>query len=107
VIDLVQLDALPAQLLVYGVDALDAPLEAGLQSRALELLLYRPLDLLDELDGARAPLLHALHQLLVGLRLEVLEREVLQLVLDPAHAQPSGQGRVDVHGLARDALAAL
>src|SRR6185436_7395160 len=107
VVDLVDVDALLAELLVDGVQALDAPLEGRLQPRRLQLLGDRRLDLLDELDGARAPLLDALHQLAIGLGLQVLEREVLELVLDLAHPQPPGQGRVDVHGLARDAHAAL
>ena len=46
-------------------------------------------------------------QRLVGLRLEVLERELLELVLDLAHAQAVGDRRVDVEGLLRDLDAPL
>ena len=67
VVDLVEVDALAAQLLVDGVEALDAPLEGGLEAGRLQLLRHRGLDLLDELGGLLAPLLHALGELLVGL----------------------------------------
>ena len=73
----------------------------------MQLLGDRALHLLDELDGLLAPLLDPRGEVLVGLGLEVLEGQVLELVLDLAHAQPAGQGRVDVHGLAGDAHAAL
>ena len=43
-----------------------------------------------------------LDQLAVGLRLEVLEREVLELPLDLPHPQPMGQRGVDLHRLAGD-----
>jgi hypothetical protein len=102
VVDLVHADALTAQLLVDGVEALDAALERGLQPGGLQLLRHRALDLLDELGGLLAALLHLRGQVPVGLRLQVLEGQVLQLVLDLAHPHAPGQGGVDVHGLARD-----
>ena len=46
-------------------------------------------------------------QRLVGLRLEVLERQLLELVLDLAHPEPVGDRRVDVARLLRDLDAAL
>ena len=46
-------------------------------------------------------------QRLVGLRLEVLERQLLELVLDLAHAQPVGDRRVDVERLLGDLDAPL
>ena len=42
-----------------------------------------------------------------GLRLEVLERQLLELVLDLAHPEPVGDRRVDVARLLRDLDAAL
>ena len=56
---------------------------------------------------ARPPRLDALAQRLVGLRLEVLERELLELVLDLAHPEPVGDRRVDVARLLRDLDPAL
>ena len=41
-------------------------------------------------------------QRLVGLRLEVAERQLLELVLDLAHAEAVGDRRVDVARLLRD-----
>ena len=46
-------------------------------------------------------------QRLVGLRLEVAERQLLELVLDLAHAEAVGDRRVDVARLLRDLDAAL
>ena len=48
-----------------------------------------------------------LDELPVLLRLEVLEREVLELPLDLPHAEPMRERRVDLHRLARDALLLL
>ena len=42
-----------------------------------------------------------------ALRLEIAERQLLELVLDLAHPQPVGDGRVDVARLLRDLDAAL
>ena len=45
--------------------------------------------------------------LVVGVRLQVLEGQVFQFAADFAHAQAVRDGRVDLDGLARDALAPL
>ncbi len=45
--------------------------------------------------------------LLVGVRLQVLEGEIFQLAADFAHAEAVRDGRIDFDGLAGDALAAL
>ena len=58
--------------------------------------------LLDHALGGAAPRLDPLAQRLVGLRLEVLERQLLELVLDLAHAEAVGDRRVDVARLLRD-----
>ena len=42
-----------------------------------------------------------------GLRLQVLERQILQLAADFAHAEAVRDGRVDLHGLPGDALPPL
>ena len=64
-------------------------------------------DLLDEAGRLLAPLLDLLRQLLVDLRVDVAEGEVLELVLDLGHPEPAGDRRVDVERLARDAPLAL
>ena len=63
--------------------------------------------LLDHALGGAAPRLDPLPQRLVGLRLEVLERQLLELVLDLAHAEAVGDRRVDVARLLRDLDPAL
>ena len=63
--------------------------------------------LLDHPFGGAAARLDALAQRLVGLRLEVLERQLLELVLDLAHAEAVGDRRVDVARLLRDLHPAL
>ena len=56
----------------------------------------------------RAPArLDRLTQVLVGLALEILERQILELVLDLAHPEPVGDRRVDVERLLGDLHAAL
>ena len=67
----------------------------------------RPADLLDVRGRRLAPFRHLVEERPVRVGLEVLEGEVLQLVLDLAHAETAGEGRVDVHRLARDAGAPL
>ena len=62
----------------------------------------RRLQLLDQAFGRAALGVDLGAERLVGLRLEVAERQLLELVLDLAHAQPVGDGRVDVAGLLGD-----
>ena len=66
-----------------------------------------PRQLLDQPLGRAAPRFHLLAQRLVGLRLQVLEGELLELVLHLAHPETVGDRRVDVARLLRDLDAAL
>ena len=66
------------------------------------------LDDLGDVGGARAGRLrHARDQLAVLGRLEVAERQILELDLHPLDAEAVGQRRVDLQRLARDALLLL
>jgi hypothetical protein len=65
------------------------------------------LQLVDQPFGRPAPGLDAASQRLVRARLEVLEAQLLELVLDLAHAEPVGDRRVDVERLLGDLDAAL
>ena len=67
-----------------------------------ELLRHVLLEVLDHLLVRAAAALDPGAKRLVGLRLEVLERQFLELVLDLAHPEPVGDRRVDVPRLLRD-----
>ena len=104
VVHLADLDPLPLDLPVDAVEVLAPAVEVAGDSRLLQLGAQRPLDLLDELVGDLALLLHRLHQALVPAGIEELQRQVLELVLDLGHAQAIGDGGIDVERLARNAL---
>jgi hypothetical protein len=72
-----------------------------------ELRRDRLLQLLDHPFGLAAAPFDALAERLVRLALEILERQILELVLDLAHPQPVGDRRVDVARLLRDLDAAF
>ncbi len=108
VVDVGEVLALARHLLVDGPEVLRASRDLVVrQSYALELAV-------EGLDGARrvlfslcARVLHHAGDALVLLGLEVEEGQVLELPLDRRDAQAVGQGRVDVHGLARLERAAV
>ena len=102
VVHLIQLDPLALELLVDAVEPLQPAVHV--QHRHLRFAqlgrngLLQIFDL--HLDGLAAALdLRA--ERLVAVRIEILERQLLELVLDLAHAQPVGDGRVDVQRLLR------
>ena len=102
VVDLAEGRRLALHLLPDGEEVLRAAIQVALDPVPGELRLEdrdRPLDVA---LAARPARVEVRRQLAVALRVEVLEREVLQLPLDLPDAQPLGQGRVDLHGLARD-----
>ncbi len=107
VVDLAELGPLALHLLPDAVDVLRPPLELGDDPGGLEArleLLDRPIDvaLAALAAGVEEP-----GQLAIGLRLEDLEAQVLQLPLDLPDPEALGQGGVDLHGLAGDALLLL
>ncbi len=108
VVDLIEVDLLALELLVDAEQALDAAVDRD--DRHLRLGQLRRDVLLQILDHALvglAPALDARPQGFERPRLEVLERQLLELVLDLAHAQPVGDRRVDVARLLRDLDPAL
>jgi hypothetical protein len=107
VVDLLEVDPLAAQLLVDRVQALDPPLDARLDAGRVQLLGDGRADPVDERRRGLRALLDARRERLVARGVEVLEREVLELVLDLRHAEPAGDRGVDVERLAGDALAPL
>ena len=107
VVDLVDGDLLPPQLLKHGVGPLHAAVDAGGNALAPELGFHGLADLVEELLVGVAARLDGGQDLFVGVGLEVLEGEVFQLAADLAHAEAVGDGRVDLDGFAGDAFAAL
>ncbi len=107
VVELGDVDALAAQLLVDRVVALDPVADLGLDRRLIEGLDQAAAD---PLDGPLAHL-HLLRDLRVELgvlvRVEVVEGQVLEVALDPRHPEAVGDGGVDLQRLARDAPARL
>ena len=75
---------------------------AGLLADAGELDAH----LLDHVGALAAQVVEPRLDRVVRLRLQLCEGERLQLGLHRVHADPLGERRIDVHGLARDALAA-
>ncbi len=73
-----------------------------LDSRAAQCLLQRHAQPLDHLLALFPLRLDLLHQCPVVVRLQELEREVLELAADPRHAEPVGERRVDLPRLLRD-----
>ena len=107
VVDLAEGGALALHLPVDAVDVLGPAgqlgLDAGLGERLAEHL-HGPLDV--RLAGPAAAL-ELGGEAPVGLRLERLEAEVLELPLELPDAQPLGERGVDLGGLAGDALLLL
>ena len=107
VVDLVDGDLLVVEFLLDGVEALDAPLDAGGDLVVAE-------DLLDLLDGTSkedfafaAKGVDLVGELLVGEGVGVAEGEVFQLAAEFAHAEAVGERGIDVEGFASDLLALL
>ncbi len=102
VVDLAELRGLALHLLPDAVDVLRAALEVGVDAGGLEPrleLVDRPLD---EGLATLAAGVEQLRELAEALRLEGLERQVLQLPLDLPDPEPLGERGVDLEGLARD-----
>ena len=108
VVDLVEFDLLPPQLQPDAVEALDAPVHGHHRDvRRGQLGLDLGLDRVDDPLGGGALGLDLGAQRLVGGRLQVHERQLLQLVLHLAHPQAVGDRGVDVERLLGDAGAAV
>ena len=102
VVDLGELLALALHLLVDGPIVLGATVDLeALQANTVELVGER-LDGLGQIALANlARLRHHACDALVGIGLQVEERQVLELPLNGTHAQAVGQGRIHVHGFTR------
>ncbi len=104
VVDLAELRALALHLLPDAVDVFRSTLDVGLDAGGLEVRLELGDRALDVRLAALAARVEQLGELAEALGLEDLEREVLELPLHLPDAEALRQRRVDLHGLAGDAL---
>ena len=103
VVDLIELDLLPLQLLVDAEEPLDPAVDLDDRDLRLGELgrdVFFSSSIIPSVARRRCSTRDA--QRLVRRRFEVLERQLLELVLDLAHAEPVGDRRVDVARLLRD-----
>ena len=107
VVDFVDGDLLPVQLLIDRPGALDAALDAGRDLVPAELELDGRADLLEDLLAGLAAGLDDRDQLLELVGVQVAEGQVLQLAAQFAHAEAVGDGGVELEGLRGDALLAV
>ncbi len=99
VVDAIDTTLLLLHLLPNGVDRLGAALDMKFESGLGEVLAHRTDEALDVgVSGALRGVEFLLDQI-VGVVLEILQREVLQLALELVEAQFVGQGGVEVTGL--------
>ena len=103
IVDLLEVDLLTLQLLPDAVQPLDAPVDLqDWHACGLERARDRASELLDSILRRPALAVDALPERFVDFRFQVLEREVLQLVLDLAHAEAMGDRGVYVQRLLGD-----
>ena len=81
---------------------LGPPENLALELGLLEGFLHGGQDAADVLLALLALLHHLFHQVLVGVRIQVLEGQILQLPFDLGETEAVGQGRVNLHGLGGD-----
>jgi hypothetical protein len=107
IVDLIDGDLLPLQLHEDGVGRLTRPsMRAGMPSRRSSASSVRRISSRNSwLEWRRLSIEATIS--LIGVGLEVLKRQVLQLAAHLAHAEPVRDGRVDLDRLARDPLPPL
>ena len=94
-----EVDTLLAHLLEYREYRLGAALDMILYAVAIEQLAHRAQKLLDEGYALRLALLELVYDMVVGLALEILKRQILQLALYVVQAELMGNLRVEVEAL--------
>src|SRR5450432_1207813 len=107
VVNLIDQNLLAAQLLEDRERPFHAAVDARGDAFVPQFGLDGLADLGEKLFVGMAPRFDGEDDLLVGVRLQVLEGEVLEFVAHLAHAQAVRDGRVDLDGLARNTLAPL
>ncbi len=107
IVDLIEGNLGSLLLLKDGIEALDAPLDAGLDAVFAQLLGERVFHAAQELLALDAPGFNGCSDLLIAHRIGVAEGQVFQFAAHFAHAQPVSQRRVNVERLAGDGLLAV
>jgi len=102
VVELIQGEVLAAHLLVDAVEVLRPPVDVGVDAVLVEPLGERVDRLLDDGLPFGKPLADPPPDLVVHLRIQDLEGEILQFPLDLIDPQAMGQGGVDLQGLLGD-----
>ncbi len=102
VVDLVELRPLALHLLVDAEEVLGPAADLGVDPYLGELLAQDAHALVDEGLARPASVGEHLDELAVGVRLEVLEGEVLELPLDLPHSESMRERGVNLHRLPRD-----
>ena len=104
VVDLFEGPVAALHLRVDTVEMLRAPVDRGVDARVLQRRDDGLTDLVDQPFPLRPLLVQLVREIPVDFGSQVLQAEVFQLGLDLGHAEPVGEGRVDLPGLERDAL---
>src|ERR1022692_2692884 len=107
IVDLVERDLLAAHFLEDGVGPFQAAIDARGDAFAAQFAFHGLADFAEEFLVGVAFGFDGAEDLLVGIRLQVLEGQILQLAADLAHAETVRDGRIDLDSLARDALPPL
>ena len=107
IIDLVERLALIHHLLVDAEEVLHASVHLGLDAGLLHLPRDFLCDLCHILLPLALPLADLLHQIVVDIRLEIFERQIIQFHLDAADSEPLGDRRVNIKRLLRNPLLLL
>ena len=107
IVDLVEGHLGALNLLIDGVEPLDAPLHARVDVVLAQLLADHVFNAAQELLAFDAARFHGRRHLLVADGIGIAEGQILEFAAHLAHPQPMRQRRVDVHGLAGDRFLAI
>ena len=107
VVDLAELQALALHLAPDRIDVFRPAADVGLDAGGFQLLAQMGHGVVDVLFTIETALVQQLGDLLVLLRLQVAEGQILQFPLDMTDPEAVSQRRVDVEHLARHALTLL
>ena len=105
VVNLIDADLLPLQLLPDAEQALDAPVDARRDGMLLQLGIDQRAHLFQEFLADLAPALDRLFHVLEGLRFEMAKRQVFEFAANFPHPQPVRDGGVDFDRLPRNPFA--
>ena len=98
VVDLIQCLLLIHHFLVNAEEMLDPSADLRLDSRLVYMLFHVNHNLIDKPLSFILLLVNLMDQVVIGLRLKVLQRQVIQLHFDLGNTQALRDGRIDIHG---------